>query len=167
MARVRFVSALLLVTAAPYAWACFTLSPEQTSDVETLVAKADGIYIARAVDYKVAANWRGKTRATFTLEVKKVLKGKAIERVSVVAEPLTQPEFSDFKGHTDKEFWAPAGGTSGSLPDCTLYPKLVKGREYLVFPGMNHKKAFEPIGKDTDALLAKVENLLKGKARGR
>lgn len=134
-----------------------------------LVRNSDGIFLAKAVSSTEIENEYAKHRPSkfskVELEVVEILAGGENRKtVEMQGYNLNGEDNYDFGNHELKEFWARPMVGSGVAPgDCWAYGVYEVGTTYLLFTGVGHLKAFEPI-KDmaNDKWLVKIRELTSG-----
>ena len=162
------ISLMVLVFLCEIAYGCSSPPEAYFYTPEELVSNSKGIFLARAISSEEIENEYAKhlppTYSTVKFEIIEVLKGpypaKIIEMKGI---NLNSEENYDFGNHDIKEFWERPMVGSGVAPgDCWAYGVYEVGSTYLLFSGVGHIKAFEPIKNIfKDRWFAKIKELVR------
>ena len=161
---------LILYFTHQFAFGCSSPPKAYFYTPEELVAKSDGIYLAKVVSSAALENeYEKHLPPTFNkvkLEIIEILKkGGASKTIEMKGYNLNGKKRYDFGDHGLKEFWDQPMVGSGVAPgDCWAYGVYEIGVTYLLFTGVGHIKAFEPIkDKTKDMWFIKIRELTNRK----
>jgi hypothetical protein len=161
----------LLILSFTYqiAYGCSSPPKDYFYTPEELIGNSDGIFLAKAVSSTAIENEyaadRPPTFSKVKLEIVDVLKGSSSGKaIEMKGFNLNGEESYDYGNHDLKQFWERPMVGSGVAPgDCWAYGVYEVGSTYLIFSGVGHIKAFEPIRDAAkDKWLLKIKELLSG-----
>ncbi|VUD67651.1 hypothetical protein TDB9533_03910 [Thalassocella blandensis] len=164
-----FISILVCCLTYHFAYGCSVPPKAYFYTPKELVENSEGIFLAKVVSSTAIENEYAKHRPPNFSKVKfeildalkSEVKGKTIEMKGF---NLNGDKNFNFGNHELKEFWDQPMAGSGVAPgDCWAYGVYEVGTTYLLFTGVGHIKAFEPIkDKAKDKWLAKIRELTTG-----
>jgi hypothetical protein len=129
---------------------------------------SEGVVLAKAVKYLPSKNpeaWVSENE--FEFEVVEIFPGplnsfpKGKKKFRIMGVPA-KGKSTDFKSHTDLSFWGDSFSGNSIMPgDCGAYGLFEIGKEYLIFMGLTHPKAYELIESSDDRWLELVKYMVK------
>lgn len=112
------------------ALACWAPPQKQLIDVDTQIALATDVVVARVVSAVPA----GPLDTDYTFLVQERLAGPARPLFTLTGSPHRDGDKEgDYDRHTAAQFWDRGGGRTMNGSDCVIHPSFEVGATYLVF----------------------------------